>query len=99
MRPATLSTMNCAEIITLTPDQAVYPALFQTHSSPPVMALRGNPVLQELPLLALFGSNQCPARLILHTHDLAQTLRQAGVSVTTEIASPLTGFAMTGRRT
>lgn len=47
------------------------------------------------PLLALFGSNQCPARLILHLHDLAQALRQSGAAVIGGFHTPVEQEALT----
>jgi predicted Rossmann fold nucleotide-binding protein DprA/Smf involved in DNA uptake len=92
----TLSTTDNIEIVTLTPDEATYPAgLHQAHSSPPALALRGNPAILTTPLLALFGSRQCPARLILHTHDLAQNLRQAGTALIGGFHTPVEQEALT----
>lgn len=73
---------TAATPVLLKPSQSDYSAtLARVHIPPPVLALRGNPALLAQPLLALFGSNQCPARLILQAHDLAQSLRQSGVPV------------------
>lgn len=64
------------------PAQPGYPVgLSRYFEPPPALAWQGNPALLDRPLLALFGSNQCPARLILQTHDLAQSLSQAGAAV------------------
>ncbi len=41
------------------------------------------------PLLALFCSRQCPGSLILQTYDLAQELRQAGLTVISGFHSPM----------
>ena len=60
-----------------------------------MLAVRGNPTLLAQPLLALFGSNQCPARLILQTHDLAQSLRQSGTALIGGFHTPVEQEALT----
>jgi len=53
-----------------------------------VSALGNLAVLQQKPI-ALFCSVKCPGNLILQTYDLAQNLRQAGVTVIGGFHSPM----------
>ena len=59
------------------------------EQAPARIAAIGQPdVLRRLPL-ALFCSVKCPCDLILQTYDLAQQLRQAGVTVISGFHSPM----------
>jgi hypothetical protein len=43
----------------------------------------------NLPLLGFFCSTKCPGNVIVHTYDLARTLRDAGVPVIGGFHSPM----------
>lgn len=72
-------------------DPAYPPALARHlgHDAPSRIAALGKlDVLKRKPL-ALFCSVKCPGKLILQTYDLAQRLRQAGVTVIGGFHSPM----------
>lgn len=49
----------------------------------------GNPALLDLPLLGIFSSVKCPARLILKAHDTARELAASGQAVIGGFQSPV----------
>lgn len=65
-------------------DDPLYPRGLQQHmgdEAPEQFTALGNFDLLQRPILALFCSRKCPGSLILQTHDLAQALRKAEVTV------------------
>ncbi len=58
-------------------------------NAPPRIATLGNLDLLKHKPLALFCSVKCPGNLILQTYDLAQSLRQSGVTVIGGFHSPM----------
>ena len=71
---------------------AAYPSVLSRlldKDAPSRIATLGNlDILQHKPL-ALFSSVKCPGDLILQTYDLAQCLRQSGVTVIGGFHSPM----------
>lgn len=57
--------------------------------SPNNSATLGNTRIAEGKRLALFCSKKCPGSLIIHTHDLAHALRDAGITVIGGFHSPV----------
>ncbi len=77
--------------VQLKPDQPEYGDLRQygdRHALPVVSAI-GNLAILQTPKLAFFCSAQCPGALILKTYDLAQTLRDAEVTVISGFHAPM----------
>ncbi|NJP05579.1 MAG: hypothetical protein HC837_08145 [Chloroflexaceae bacterium] len=77
---------------TLTREHPGYPPALSHwlgEQAPPEITTQGNLALLEQPALALFGSSQCPAALILRAHDLAQQLQRAGRTVIGGFHSPV----------
>lgn len=73
-------------------DDPRYPAALRQYlgdAAPQQLAALGNLDLLGAKALALFCSRQCPGSLILQTYDLAQALRQAGVTVISGFHSPM----------
>jgi predicted Rossmann fold nucleotide-binding protein DprA/Smf involved in DNA uptake len=70
-----------------------YPASLSLHLSdraPLALTARGTlNILQRRPLVALFCSVQCSEAIIVQTHDLAQALCAAGVTVISGFHSPM----------
>lgn len=69
-----------------------YPSILPSilgKDAPPRIATLGNLDLLKQKPLALFCSVKCPGKLILQTYDLAQCLRQAGVTVIGGFHSPM----------
>ena len=70
----------------------VYPSILSSilgKDAPPRLAALGNLDLLKHKPLALFCSVKCPGNLILQTYGLAQSLRQAGVTVIGGFHSPM----------
>lgn len=59
------------------------------HSAPTEFSALGNLDILQQKALALFCSVKCPGDLILKTYDLAQQLREAGVTVIGGFHSPM----------
>ncbi len=59
------------------------------ENAPPRLAALGNLNILNQKSLALFCSVKCPGNLILQTYDLAQSLRQSGVTVIGGFHSPM----------
>lgn len=59
------------------------------NDAPPRIAVLGDLNILNQQSLALFCSVKCPGNLILHTYDLAQRLRQSGVTVIGGFHSPM----------
>jgi len=69
-----------------------YPSALQEYlgnHAPESIAALGNLDILRRKTLALFCSVKCPGNLILQTYDLAQNLRQAGVTVIGGFHSPM----------
>src|SRR5438093_5185565 len=80
------------EINCLNLDDPRYPAglkLFLGHDAPQAITARGDLVVLRRKTLALFCSVKCPGHLIVQTYDLAQKLRNAGVTVIGGFHSPM----------
>ena len=78
--------------VTLAPEDHRYPAALQQRSgdkTPPHLSTLGNLDILHTKKLGLFCSVKCPGRLILRTYDLAQHLREAGVTVVSGFHSPI----------
>jgi predicted Rossmann fold nucleotide-binding protein DprA/Smf involved in DNA uptake len=78
--------------VQLKPDQSEYGEnlrRYQYQDAFPVVSAIGNLAILQTPKLAFFCSAQCPGTLILKTYDLAQTLRDAGVTVISGFHSPM----------
>ena len=81
--------MNIVQIHQGNPD---YPSALQEYlgnSAPRRLVALGNFDILRHKKLALFCSVKCPGNLILQTHDLAQHLRQAEVTVISGFHSPV----------
>lgn len=77
---------------TLIPDDPRYPAALKTPlgaRAPASVAALGDLDILRRRTLALFCSVKCPGDLILKTYDLAQNLRQTGVTVISGFHSPM----------
>lgn len=69
-----------------------YPASLRQYlgdRAPNTLAALGKLDILQSDALALFCSVKCPGSLILQTYDLAQALRQAGVTVISGFHSPI----------
>ena len=80
------------EVIHFSPSDPLYPKdlkLFLGNNSPASITALGNLDILKQDKLAFFCSVRCPGALILQTHDLAQQLRQAGVTVIGGFHSPI----------
>jgi predicted Rossmann fold nucleotide-binding protein DprA/Smf involved in DNA uptake len=69
-----------------------YPSLLKTHlanHAPKTITALGNPTILQSKILAFFCSVKCPGHLILKAYDLAQHLKQAGVTVIGGFHSPI----------
>ncbi|MBM4122358.1 MAG: hypothetical protein FJ249_07185 [Nitrospira sp.] len=65
-------------------DESVFPPpllMYLGKQAPKRISALGNLDILKHKSLALFCSVKCPGNLILQTYDLAQRLRQAGVTV------------------
>jgi len=74
------------------PGDSAYPPVLSSllgNDAPPRIAMLGDLNILDQQSLALFCSIKCPGNLILHTYDLAQRLRQAGVTVIGGFHSPM----------
>src|SRR2546426_4549570 len=79
--------LNCLNL-----DDPRYPAglkLCLGHDAPQAITAHGNLEVLRRKTLALFCSVKCPGTLILQTYDLAQKLRNAGVTVIGGFHSPM----------
>jgi predicted Rossmann fold nucleotide-binding protein DprA/Smf involved in DNA uptake len=77
---------------TITPQSPDYPhplKTCKTFKTTPTLTAIGNLDLLKQPTIALLCSVQCPGDLILKTYDLAQSLRDAGISVISGFHSPI----------
>jgi len=86
------------EIVRLHRGESAYPAdleHFLSDGAPAFLDILGNLNLLEHRTLAFFASVRCPARFILQAHDLAQDLRQAGISTIGGFHSPVEREALT----
>ena len=69
-----------------------YPSILKKYldeNSPKVIACIGNLDILKKKTLAVFCSVKCPGNLILQTYDLAQHLRDDGVTVISGFHSPI----------
>lgn len=75
----------------LTPEDAAYPESWRQspQSKKPVLSAIGDLEILQRQKLALFCSGKCPGNLILQTYDLAQTLRDSGITVISGFHSPM----------
>jgi predicted Rossmann fold nucleotide-binding protein DprA/Smf involved in DNA uptake len=90
--PTRRTTFQSPPLIRLAPDDTDYPAsLGQVlgRDAPTTISTIGNLDILRQSSVALFCSIQCPGRLILETYDLAQALRDAGVTVVGGFHSPM----------
>lgn len=74
------------------PGDSAYPPVLPGllgNDAPPRIAALGDLKILDQQSLALFCSVKCPGNLILHTYDLAQRLRQSGVTVIGGFHSPM----------
>ncbi|MGC2423184.1 MAG: DNA-processing protein DprA [Nitrospirota bacterium] len=80
------------DVICVKRDDAAYPSSLTrclSDQSPQAIYALGNlDILQAKPL-ALFSSVKCPGDIILKTYDLAQSLRQKGITVIGGFHSPM----------
>jgi hypothetical protein len=65
---------------------AIYGAATET---PGPLSIKGNADILKRPKIALLCSGKCPGQLIRDAHDLAQRLRDAGVTVISGFHSPM----------
>ncbi len=84
------------ELSHFTSTDAAYPPALHLHlgsDAPATLTARGDLNIlsdhRHRPLFALFCSIQCPPALILQTYELAQALRDAGVTVISGFHSPM----------
>ena len=80
------------EIFHLKKSSAIYPPSLQKYlgrHAPAVITGLGNLDILNHKKLAFFCSVKCPGHLILKAHDLAQHLKQAGVTVIGGFHSPI----------
>ncbi|HWP91527.1 MAG TPA: DNA-processing protein DprA [Thermodesulfobacteriota bacterium] len=73
-------------------DDLIYPSELKSYmggQAPQSIIALGNLDILRQKKLALFCSVKCPGSLILKTYDLAQSLRQAGISVIGGFHSPI----------
>lgn len=73
-------------------DDLAYPSVLLRmlgRDAPPRLAALGNVDVLKQKSLALFCSVKCPGNLIVQTYDLAQHLRQAGITVIGGFHSPM----------
>jgi predicted Rossmann fold nucleotide-binding protein DprA/Smf involved in DNA uptake len=84
------------ELSHFTSTDAAYPPalrLYLCGDAPAILTTQGDLNIlhaqQHRPLFALFCSIQCPPALILQTYELAQVLRDAGVTVISGFHSPM----------
>ena len=80
------------QIIPLYRDGSSYPSRLNTFlgfDAPPVFYTLGNLDILKNRTLGVFSSSKCPGKLILKTYDLAQSLRQQGITVISGFHSPM----------
>lgn len=80
------------EIVLLQPADPRYPSALTTYlrdEAPARIAALGNLDLLRNKSVALFASVKCPGNLIVQTYDLAQNLRQRGITVIGGFHSPM----------
>ena len=80
------------DVTRLRQNDAAYPPVLSQYlgkDAPASIAILGDLQALKGTKLALFCSVKCPAKLILQTHDLAQQLAQAGVTVIGGFNSPV----------
>ena len=80
------------EIARLTDDNPAYPVALKSilgKDAPPSVAFSGNLDILLGKKLALFCSARCPGKLILETYDLAQNLKDAGITIIGGFHSPI----------
>jgi len=73
-------------------DNPNFPSALKDHlrdDAPQNIALFGNPDILSHQSMALFCSVKCPGTLILHTYDMAQILRETGMTVIGGFHSPM----------
>ena len=69
-----------------------YPAImlqFLGNNAPKALSTIGNPDILHNQKLAIFCSAKCPGNLILQTYDLAQKLREKGITIISGFHSPI----------
>jgi predicted Rossmann fold nucleotide-binding protein DprA/Smf involved in DNA uptake len=74
------------------PGDPAYPSILPGllgNDAPPCIAVLGDLTILDQKSLALFCSVKCPGNLVLQTYDLAQRLRQSGVTVIGGFHSPM----------
>jgi predicted Rossmann fold nucleotide-binding protein DprA/Smf involved in DNA uptake len=77
---------------TIAPDHPAYPAALKTcvaFKAAPILSAIGNLELLAQSAIALFCSIKCPGDLILKIYDLAQSLRDAEISVISGFHTPI----------
>lgn len=79
------------DILSVNDGSTLYPASLARLGAPPpaTLSLLGNPDILNTPKLALFCSKKCSGTLIIRTHDLAHSLRDAGIVVIGGFHSPV----------
>jgi predicted Rossmann fold nucleotide-binding protein DprA/Smf involved in DNA uptake len=80
------------DVLTWARTDSLYPPALKTYlrdDAPARIAALGNLDILQRRTLALFSSIRCPGNLILQTYDLAQNLRQQGVTVIGGFHSPM----------
>jgi predicted Rossmann fold nucleotide-binding protein DprA/Smf involved in DNA uptake len=78
--------------VRLQTDSPLYPPALKTllgHHAPPNINALGDAQILSREKLALFCSVKCPGNLVVKTYDLAQKLRDAGVTVIGGFHSPM----------
>jgi predicted Rossmann fold nucleotide-binding protein DprA/Smf involved in DNA uptake len=90
--PPPLETGMEYHLVRLSPEDQGYPEGLRCDKCGPghgiIMALGNIDILKDKSL-AIFCSTKCPGQLILHTYDMARSLRQAGVTVVGGFHSPM----------
>jgi predicted Rossmann fold nucleotide-binding protein DprA/Smf involved in DNA uptake len=79
-------------IFQLKQNNFIYPSSLQKYfgpHAPPVITGLGNPDILNRKKLAFFCSVRCPGNLILKAYDLAQQLKERGVTVVSGFHSPI----------
>lgn len=80
------------DLHTISSEDSAYPAALKRCSvfkAAPTLTAIGNLSLLFQPLVALFGSTQCPTELLLKTHDFARSLDQKTMSIISGFHTPV----------
>lgn len=90
--PPPLETGMEYHLVRLSPEDQRYPQGLKRYGYGPghgIVTALGNLDILNDKSLAIFCSTKCPGQLILHTYDMARSLRQAGITVVGGFHSPM----------